>query len=99
MLSMQWLQNQDHIVYTKVDEFAGHFGMEMGIDDFRQKLEDFKANPVKEGIQLKGKKRSTFKMFIPDLYFEEKEEKLDMGDSVWIYFGDLYSCYCVYWPR
>ena len=70
MLSMQWLQNQDHIVYTKVDEFAGHFGMEMGIDDFRQKLEDFKANPVKEGIQLKGKKRSTFKMFIPDLYFE-----------------------------
>ena len=99
MLSMQWLQNQDHIVYTKVDEFAGHFGMEMGIDDFRQKLEDFKANPVKEGIQLKGKKRSTFKMFIPDLYFEEKEEKLDMGDSVWIYFGDLYPCYCVYWPR
>ena len=99
MLSMRWLKDQDHVVYTNVNDFAEHFGKEMGIENFRRKLEDFKANPVKEGIQLKGKRRTTFKLFIPDMYFEEDDEKLDMGDSLWIYMGDLYPCYCVYWPR
>ena len=39
---------------------------------------------LKDGIYLKGTKRTTLKVFISDLYFEG-EEKLNMGDSVWIF--------------
>lgn len=99
MLNFEWLKNQDHIVYMNVEEFSERFAKEIKIDGLRQKLEDFKKSPVKEGVLLKGNKRSTCKLFIPDLYFEDKEEKLDMGDSVWVYMGDLYPCYSVYWPR
>ena len=75
------------------------FGKETGIEDFRRKLEDFKANPTKDGILLKGRKRTTVKLFIPDLYFAEKKTRLEMGDTVWVYMGEYYPCYCVYWPQ
>ena len=60
-------------------------------DTFRREL--------KEGVLLKGKKRTTVKLFIPDLYFADKSEKLPMGDTVWVYMGEYYPCHCVYWPR
>lgn len=99
MMRFEWLKNQDNITYVKVDEFAKQFGKQMKVDNLREILDDFKRNPAKEGLLVKGNKRSTFKLFIPDLYFEDQPEKLDMGDSVWVYIGDLYPCYCVYWPR
>lgn len=99
MMRFHWFQDQDNVVYADVDEFAENFGQETGIENFRQKLEEFRSNPVKEGILLKGRKRTTLKLFIPDLYFEEEQEKLDMGDTVWVYLGEYYPSYCVYWPR
>lgn len=73
-------------------------GKETGISGLRKKLDEFRNNPEKDGIYLKGTKRTTLKVFIPDLYFEG-EEKLNMGDSVWIFMGEYYPCYCLYWPE
>ena len=30
---------------------------------------------------------------------DDKKEKLEMGDTVWVYLGEVYPCYCVYWPQ
>ncbi|MDO4545523.1 MAG: hypothetical protein Q4C25_05145 [Bacillota bacterium] len=99
MMRFGWFQDPDNVVYADVEEFAEHFGKETGVENFRQKLEDFRDNPTKDGILLKGRKRTTLKLFIPDLYFEDKKEKLQMGDTVWVYLGEYYPCYCVYWPK
>lgn len=93
-----WIKDQDNIAYVDVNQFADHFGKEVGVEEFRNILEDFKANPVKEGLLVKGKKRTTLKLFIPDLYFADKKEKLLLGESVWVYLGEHYPCYCIYWP-
>lgn len=93
-----WFQDQDNVVYADVNEFAEYYEKETGIQNFREKLEDFRANPTKEGALLKGKKRVSVKLFIPDLYFEDKP-KLPMGDTVWVYAGEYYPCNCVYWPQ
>ena len=94
-----WFQDPDNVVYADVNEFAEHFSKETGIQNFREKLEEFRAAPLKEGVLLKGKKRVSVKLFIPDLYFEDKNQKLPMGDTVWVYIGEYYPCNCVYWPR
>lgn len=94
-----WFQDSDNVVYADVNEFAEHFSKETGIQNFREKLEEFRATPLKEGVLLKGKKRVSVKLFIPDLYFEDKNQKLPMGDTVWVYMGEYYPCNCVYWPR
>ena len=99
MMRFGWFQDPDNVVYADVEEFADHFGKETGIENFRTKLDAFRAQPTKEGILLKGKKRTTVKLFIPDLYFSDKKTKLEMGDTVWVYMGEYYPCYCVYWPQ
>ena len=98
-MRFQWFQDPDNVVYADVNEFAEHFGKETGVENFREKLDAFREEPVKEGVILKGKKRTSMKLFIPDLYFADKKEKLEMGDTVWVYLGEYYPCYCVYWPR
>lgn len=99
MMRFGWFQDPDNVVYADVEEFADFFGKETGIENFRAKLEAFKAEPTKEGVLLKGKKRTTVKLFIPDLYFSDKKTKLEMGDTVWVYMGEYYPCHCVYWPQ
>lgn len=97
-MRLAWLKNPDNVVYADINEFADNFGKETGISDLRKKLDEFRNNPEKDGIYLKGTKRTTLKVFIPNLYFEG-EEKLNMGGSVWIFMGEYYPCYCLYWPE
>lgn len=95
-MNVNWFKNPDHVVYAPVDEFADNFGKETGIDNLRQKLDDYRADPVAEGVNLKGKRRTTLKLFVPNKVFDEK---IDMGDSVWVFMGENYESYCIYWPE
>lgn len=94
-MNITWFKNPDNIIYAPVDEFAGNFGKETGIDHLREKIEDFKNNPVAEGVTLKGIKRTSLRLIIPNMIFKEK---IDMGDTVWVYMGEMYEAYCLYWP-
>ena len=96
IMKKAWFENPDNVVYADIDEFADNFGKETGIDGLREKIEAFKADPVKEGINLKGRKRTSLKLFIPNMYFDEK---MEMGDTVWAYLGENYECYCLYWKE
>ena len=84
-MRVEWFENQDNVVYANIDEFADNFGKETGISDLRSKIEEFR-----------GKKRSALKLFIPDMVFDKH---IDMGESVWIYIGESYPAYCLYWPQ
>ncbi|MDD4376895.1 MAG: hypothetical protein PHH48_01910 [Eubacteriales bacterium] len=95
-MKLSWFKNPDNVVYAPVDEFADNFGKEVGINNLRAELEAFKNNPEPKGKSLQGTKRVTLKLLIPNLYFDEK---IDMGDSVWVYIGENYESYCVYWPQ
>lgn len=97
-MNFNWFQDEDNVVYAEVEAFASNFGKEVGIPDLREQLESFRSDPVKEGVSVKGKKRTTLKIFIPDLYFPQ-DKKLEMGDTVWVYIGEHYPSYCVYWPK
>ena len=44
---------------------------------------------------LKGTKRAALKLFIPDMVFDKH---IDMGETVWVYIGEMYPAYCLYWP-
>ncbi len=91
-----WFENPDNVVYADIDEFADNFGKETGIDGLREKIEAFRESPVKEGVNLKGRKRTSLKLFIPNMLFDEK---MDMGDNVWVYMGENYESYCLYWKE
>ena len=95
-MNVNWFKNPDHVVYAPVEEFAGNFGKETGIHNLREELDAFRADPTPEGKNLKGIKRTSLKLMVPNMVFDEK---IDMGNSVWVYMGENYEAYCLYWPQ
>lgn len=95
-MRVEWFEDQDNVVYANVDEFADNFGNETGIANLRGKIEAFKKNPTSEGVIYRGIKRSALKLFVPDMTFDKH---IDMGESVWVYIGESYPAYCLYWPQ
>ncbi len=94
-MNINWFKNSDNISYVNAEEFIPNFAKETGIADLREQIEDFIKNPIAEGKIISGKKRTSLKLLIPDLMFEEH---LEMGGNVWIYLGEHNICYCLYWP-
>jgi len=92
-MNLNWFKNPDHVVYADVSEFVNNFARETGISDLKERIEDFEANPTREGVILKGKKRTSIRLFVPDLIFEEH---IEMGENIWVYMGENYECYCLY---
>lgn len=88
-------KDPDRIVYADINQFADNFGKEVGISDLRAKIEEFRSNPCRDGQVLSGVKRTTLRLLIPNEYFDEK---IEMGETVWVYMGELYEIYCLYWP-
>ncbi len=95
-MNIKCFTNPDNVVYADVEEFADHFGKECGINDLRQQLEDFRSAPKPNGKVIKGTKRTAIRLLVPNLYFPDANIK--MGDSVWVYLGESYEIYCLYWP-
>ena len=95
MLNLTWIKNPDHVSYCKENEVLPRLARELGIADLAQQVEEFRTHPTAEGVNLKGKKRTTLKLFIPNLTFPEPGE---MGENVWIYMGELCPAYCLFTP-
>ena len=66
-MHVNWFKNPDHVVYADIGEFVDNFEKETGIDNLKEKIAAFEASPVKEGVILKGRKRTSIKLFIPDM--------------------------------
>ena len=79
MLNLTWIKNPDHVSYCKENEVLPRLARELGIADLAQQVEEFRTHPTAEGVNLKGKKRTTLKLFIPNLTFPEPVE---MGENV-----------------
>ena len=94
-MNVNWFKNPDNVVYAPAKEYAEAFSKETGIPNLLQELEAFRDNPVKEGKTVVGLRRTSLKLIIPNLYFDEE---IEMGENVWVYMGENYESYCVFWP-
>ncbi len=92
-MNINWFKNPDNVVYADRNEFVDNFEKETGITGLGKAIEEFKANPTPEGVVLKGRKRTSAKIFIPNITFGEE---IEMGENVWLYMGENYECYCLY---
>ena len=95
MMNIHWFKNPDHIVYLNAEKNLGQLGKQLGIDGLEEAVQAFRESPVPEGKILRGKRRTSVKLFIPDLVFDEH---LDMGETVWLYMGEMNECYSLFWP-
>ena len=95
MLNLNRIKNEDNVVYGTDEQLIPMLSRDLFIPDLGKKIQQFRENPVKEGVILRGGKRSSVLMFIPDLYFDDD---IVMGGNVWLYLGEMMPAYCIYIP-
>ncbi len=95
-MNVNWFKNSENVVYADAEKFMCNFAKEMGISDLREQIEEFQRKPSPLGKNISGTKRTSLKLMIPELMFQEH---LEMGENVWIYLGETHPCYCLYWPE
>ena len=89
------MQNPNHVVYGRPEELLPRLSRDLGIPDLAEQVDAFQRRPAPDGINIKGKKRTTLKLFIPNLLFSQP---IEMGENVWIYTGELNPAYCLFSP-
>lgn len=94
-MNIHWFQNPDNVVYVKEDDFVSNFSKELGIGHLKEEITKLREHPAAEGVTLKGLRRSSVKLFIPDLTFHQH---LELGENVWAYLGPNYPCYALFIP-
>ena len=81
MLTLSYLKDVENVVYGPEKEIVPQLAADLLIPNLDEAVERFRRSPVKEGLILKGGRRSSVKLFIPDLYFDRH---IDMGENVWL---------------
>ena len=51
--------------------------------------------PGPEGFTIKGPKRTSGRLFVPDLAFGQH---IEMGENIFFFMGEMQECYVIYWP-
>ncbi len=92
-MNINWFKNPDNLVYLDSKNGLPELEKTMGIENLTAAVEALREAPAKEGIMLRGKKRTTVKLFIPDLVFNEH---IEMGENVWIFMGEMSECYVIF---
>lgn len=95
MLTLNWLKNEDNVVYGTDEELIPMLSKDLAIPDLERRIKLFRETPCKEGVTLKGARRSSALMFIPDMYFDTD---MVMGANVWLYLGEMRPAFCIYVP-
>lgn len=96
-VNVNWFKEPEHVVYVEAERFLPEFSRKVKLPDLPAQVEAFRAQPAPEGKNIRtGMKGTSLKLFVPDLVFEEK---LDMGDTVWVYLGQTHVSYCLYWKQ
>ena len=60
----------------------------------KEAAELLRAHPTPEGLIIKGPKRTSGRLFVPDLTFGEH---IEMGENIFFYMGEMQECYVIYW--
>ena len=89
-MHINWFKDENHLVYingeTKLTELERtlHFP---GLADAANEL---RRHPTAEGFTIKGPKRTSGRLFVPDLTFGEH---IEMGENIFFYMGEMQECF------
>ena len=95
-MNIQWLQDQDNLVYINAEKDLHRLEVQLQLPGLVEAATKLHNNPTAEGLTLKGPRRTTARLFIPDLLYGKK---IEMGENIFLYRGDMVECYVIYWIR
>lgn len=95
-MNINWFKDPDHLVYINAEKSLAELEKRLKLPGLVQAADMLRAAPNAEGITIKGSKRSSGKLFIPDLVFKQH---IEMGENLFLYLGEMSECYVIYYPQ
>ena len=90
-----WFKNEDHLVYISGDTQLAELERTLKFTGLKEAAEALHDAPIREGYTIKGPRRTSGWLFVPDLVFDEH---IQMGENVFLYLGEMMECYVIFWP-
>ena len=95
-MNINWFRDEDNLVYINAEKDLHRLEVQLQLPGLEEAATELYRNPTAEGLTLKGPRRTTARLFIPDLLFGKH---IEMGENVFLYRGDMVECYVIYWIR
>jgi hypothetical protein len=95
-MNINWFRDEDNLVYINAEKDLHRLEVQLQLPGLEEAATELYRNPTAEGLTLKGARRTTARLFIPDLLFGKH---IEMGENVFLYRGDMVECYVIYWIR
>ena len=95
-MNIQWLQDQDNLVYINAEKDLHRLEVQLQLPGLAEAATELHNHPTAEGLTLRGTRRTTARLFIPDLLYGKH---IEMGENIFLYRGDMVECYVIYWIR
>ena len=93
-MNINWFCNEDNLVYINAEKDLHRLEVQLRLPGLEEAAKSLHDNPTAEGLTLRGERRTTARLFIPDLLFNRH---IEMGETIFLYRGDMLECYVIYW--
>ena len=93
-MNIKWLQDEDNLVYINAEKDLHRLEVQLQLPGLEEAATDLHYHPTAEGLTLRGARRTTARLFIPDLLYGKH---IEMGENIFLYRGDMVECYVIYW--
>ena len=94
-MHVSWFKNEEPLVYINGETELPALEKALKFPGLTAAAAQLRDHPTAEGLSVKGPKRTSARLFVPDLVFDEH---IEMGENIFFYMGELSECYVIYWP-
>ena len=95
-MNMNWFMDQDHLVYVNAEKDLTRLEQNLKFPGLAEAARQLRDAPTPEGLTIKGHRRTSARLFIPDLTFGMH---IEMGENIFFYMGEMAECYVLFWPQ
>ena len=93
-MNIHWLQNEDNLIYIDAEKDLRRLEVQLQLPGLQAAAQQLRDHPTQEGLTLKGPRRTTARLFIPNLLLDTH---IEMGENLFLYRGEMVECYVIYW--
>ena len=95
-MNIHWLEDENNLVYINAETGLHDLELQLQLPGLEEAATELHFHPTKEGLSLKGPRRTTVRLMIPDLLFGHH---IEMGENIFLFRGEMSECYVLYWTQ
>ena len=81
-MHVSWFKNEEHLVYINGETELPALEKALKFPGLTAAAAQLRDHPTAEGLTVKGPKRTSARLFVPDLVFDEH---IEMGENIFFY--------------